>query len=227
MAPDEQVVLPLFPLRTVLVPGLVLPLHIFEPRYRTLVADLLARPEDQQRFGVVAIREGREVGPDGAKALYEVGTVAVVDRVDPHADGRFDLMAHGGPRFRLHSVESGRPYLQGTVSFLDETDGDRADELAAWVSQRFSDYRAAVLGAGDTGEQDEGPGLPAEPTLVSYLVGAAMVLDLTERQALLECPDTSARLRAELRLLRRETGLIAAVRSLPAPELARAPITLN
>ncbi len=64
--------LPLFPLGTVLFPGLLLPLHIFEERYRQLVRDLVRQPEPR-RFGVVAIREGRETGIDGVAALYEIG----------------------------------------------------------------------------------------------------------------------------------------------------------
>ena len=64
--------LPLFPLGTVLYPGLLLPLHIFEDRYRQLVRDLLERSEPR-RFGVIAIREGRETGVDGVSALYQFG----------------------------------------------------------------------------------------------------------------------------------------------------------
>jgi Lon protease-like protein len=67
--------LPLFPLGTVLYPGLVLPLHIFEERYRQLVRDLLEGPEPQE-FGVIAIRKGRETGVDGVSALYEIGCAA-------------------------------------------------------------------------------------------------------------------------------------------------------
>ena len=70
----DRAVIPLFPLGTVLVPGLVLPLHVFEPRYRRLLADLAAKPEHERGFGVVAIREGHEVGEGGARALHEVGT---------------------------------------------------------------------------------------------------------------------------------------------------------
>ena len=72
--------LPLFPLGSVLYPGLLLPLHIFEERYRQLVRDLLEAPEPR-RFGVVAIREGRETGVDGVSALYEIGCTATVRRV--------------------------------------------------------------------------------------------------------------------------------------------------
>ncbi len=86
-----RAVIPLFPLRTVLVPGLVLPLHVFEPRYRRLVHDLLARPEHDRSFGVVAIREGWEVGEDAVTSTYDVGTLAVVRDISPRADGRYDL----------------------------------------------------------------------------------------------------------------------------------------
>jgi Lon protease-like protein len=91
--------LPLFPLGLVLVPGLLLPLHVFEHRYRVMVRDLLALPEEERRFGVVAIRTGREVGEDGVTALHHVGCTAQVRRVDPHDDGRFDVVSSGGERF--------------------------------------------------------------------------------------------------------------------------------
>ncbi|HEY7880701.1 MAG TPA: LON peptidase substrate-binding domain-containing protein, partial [Streptosporangiaceae bacterium] len=71
--------IPLFPLGTVLYPALLLPLHIFEDRYRQLVGDLLEGPEPR-RFGVIAIRRGRETGIDGVSALYEVGCAAVLRR---------------------------------------------------------------------------------------------------------------------------------------------------
>src|SRR5215472_12119694 len=99
---DEKMseMLPLFPLTTVLFPGMRLPLHIFEPRYRQLVSDLLDRPEPRQ-FGVIAIRKGREVGESnvtGIEALHEIGCVAAVRNVAPREDGRFDLRAVGTER---------------------------------------------------------------------------------------------------------------------------------
>src|SRR5215471_11729867 len=72
--------LPLFPLGTVLYPGLLLPLHVFEERYQQLVRDLLAGPEPRT-FGVIAIREGRETGPNGILTLYEIGCIATVRQV--------------------------------------------------------------------------------------------------------------------------------------------------
>ena len=72
MANIMSELLPMFPLSTVLFPGMRLPLHIFEPRYRQLIQDLLAGPQPG-RFGVIAIRKGRETGVDGISALYEIG----------------------------------------------------------------------------------------------------------------------------------------------------------
>src|SRR3978361_1673535 len=106
---------PLFPLGTPLFPGVVLPLHVFEPRYRRLMRDLLSLPEDSDRryFGVVAIRQGGEdeqVAP--AEALYDVGCTARVRRVAAQPDGGFAIVTVGGDRFRLLAgvVGGGPPY---------------------------------------------------------------------------------------------------------------------
>ena len=76
-----------------------MPLHIFEPRYRQLVQDIIDRPEQEQAFGVVAIRQGHEVGADGVKALYEVGCMAQLRGIQPYPDGRFDIVTVGADRF--------------------------------------------------------------------------------------------------------------------------------
>src|ERR1039457_4344507 len=137
--------LPLFPLGTVLYPGLVLPLHIFEDRYRQLVRDLLAGPEPQ-RFGVIAIREGRETGVAGISALHEVGCTATVRQVEEYEDGRFDLITVGTQRFRLVELDDSQPYLQGDVDFLDEHTGGEADAglAARAVQQAFRSYLDAL-----------------------------------------------------------------------------------
>lgn len=206
--------IPLFPLGTVLFPGLLLPLHVFERRYRDLVRDLLTAPDEHRRFGVVAIREGREVGADGIRALYPVGCVARLRRVDPYDDGRFDIVSTGAQRFRLLSVDTALPYLRAEVELLDEAPGEAADAAAAGVRALFEVYRRAV-GAQPADD------LPTEPDVLSYLVAATMVLDLPDRQILLEQPDTTLRLRQELRLLRRETALLGLLPSLPGVELTR------
>jgi Lon protease-like protein len=211
--------LPLFPLGTVLFPGVLLPLHVFEDRYRELVRDLLTAPEDTRAFGVVAIRDGHEVGAAGVRELYDVGCVALVRRVEPYEDGRFDLVSSGSARFRLEAVDDSGPYLQADVELLEEQEGADAEASAALVNLAFEEY-LDVLGS----EVEE---LPADPGAVSYLVAAAAVLDVRVKQGLLEAPDTTARLRTELSLLRRETELFAMLPSLPAVELTRVPASPN
>ena len=217
--------LPLFPLGTVLLPGLVLPLHVFEERYRRLVRDLLALPVDERCFGVVAIRAGHEVGEDGVRALHEVGCVAAVREVEPHDDGRYDLMTTGTTRFRLRSVDDALPYLTGEVDLLPELPGEGTDALAAALPPSFTGYTAALAEAG--GDRIEVPELPDDPMVLGYLVAATLALDLDERQALLAEPDGASRLRTELRLLRRETALLEALSCVPAPGLARGPASPN
>lgn len=217
--------LPLFPLGTVLLPGLVLPLHVFEKRYRRLVADLLALPADERRFGVVAIRSGREVGAGAVRALHEVGCVASVRSVEPYDDGRFDLMTTGAERFRVRSVDDALPYLVGDVELLPELPGEQPEAPAAAVPAAFAAYTTALADAG--GDRIEVPELPDDPLVLGYLVAATLALDLEERQALLAEPDGASRLRTELRLLRRETALLEALSCVPAPGLAAGPASPN
>ena len=223
----ERTVLPLFPLGTVLVPGLVLPLHVFEPRYRRLVQDLAARPEDERGFGVVAIREGHEVGEHGVRALHDVGTLALVRSVTPYDDGRSDLTTNGDARFRLlRLVETDAPYHCAEVEWLAEVDGERTPELARQVVARFEEYRVAMAGAGAV-EAAQMAAIAESPRTLAYLVSAAMVLDLRERQLLLEAPTTEERLRLALSYLARETTMMRELPSLPAVDLARTAVSTN
>ena len=125
-------VIPLFPLGTPLFPGVVLPLQVFEPRYRRLVRDLLERPEGSTRcFGVVAIRQGWEVEDVApAEALYDVGCTARLQTVRPQPDGGFRIITVGGDRFRLLDLVVGEdpPYLQAEVEWLAEEEA--AEEAA-------------------------------------------------------------------------------------------------
>src|SRR5215472_7769742 len=136
--------LPLFPLGTVLFPGLVLPLHIFEDRYKQLVRDLLDGPEPR-RFGVIAIRHGRETGVDGIQALHEIGCTATLRQIKPLEDGRYDVVTVGTQRFRLAGLDGSKPYLQGQVDLLTEETGDEAD--AARVVRVVRDGFRAYLSA--------------------------------------------------------------------------------
>ncbi len=219
--------LPLFPLGAVLFPGLVLPLHVFEPRYRDLVQDLLALPEAERRFGVVAIREGREVGADGVTALHGVGCAARVRRVQSSADGTYDVVTVGAERFALEGLVGGRAYLVGEVAWLPDDVGNAAEAavLDPAVRAAFTTYVGALATAG-AGEV-EVPDLPDDPLVLSHLVAATVALDLDERQSLLEAADGATRLRAELRLLRREAVLLDVLRAVPSPMLTRGPVSPN
>ena len=210
--------LPLFPLgHTVLFPGIVLPLHVFEDRYRELVRTLLARENPgPRRFGVVAIRQGWEVGADAVRALHAVGCAAELRRVTRLPDGRFDLVAVGSDRFRLLDVDRvSRPYLVGRVRWLpaDPPAGGEGRLLADGVGSLFGEYAAAA--AALQGVELELPELPRDPSVLSHLVASSAVLTLEDRQALLETGTAAARLRAELRLLKRETTMLRRLRALP------------
>ena len=218
--------LPLFPLGTVLFPGLVLPLHIFEDRYRQLVRDLLDGPEPR-RFGVIAIREGRETGITGVTALHEIGCVAEIREVTPLEDGEYDLVTLGTERFRLHSIDESLPYLRGEVEMIGDPVGDEAEAalVAQAVGQSFTEYLDVIAERGSA--VITVPKLPTDPAVLSYLVAAAMVLDLPERQGLLAQPDTFARLRAERGLLAREIAMLKSLGSTPAPDLRSSPYSPN
>ncbi len=211
---------PLFPIGGVLFPGVVAPLHVFEERYRTLVHDLLEQDEPRT-FGMVAIREGHEVGTESVRSLYDVGCLVVIDEVRRLPDGRFALTVVGADRLRVLGLDRSRTYLQADVELLDEPSGGAVGPAAADVRTAFASYSAA-LGAGE-----EAAELPGDPTTLSYAVAAAMAIDLPERQALLEAPDTAGRLGAEARLLARELALVRELRAMPAAKPPLPPQSLN
>jgi uncharacterized protein len=213
--------LPLFPLGSVLFPGVVLPLHIFEPRYRKMIADLRELPEGESRqFGVVAIRDGREVGAQSVESVYDVGCTARISAIEAHDDGRFSLVSTGVQRFRLLDVDTSGPYLVGEVEFLDEDSDERAELLKTSSTALLLGYQRALAGLRGV-RAGAIPELPDDPTVLSYLIAAAMVLDLRDKQRLLATPDTATRLQREQALLRRETMLIKELRTLPAVDLLR------
>lgn len=223
-------IIPLFPLGSVLYPGLALPLHIFEQRYRLLVSHLDEGESDVERsFGVVAIRAGHEVGTTSVAALHEVGTTAVLRRVTPYPDGRFDIVSSGARRFRLHAVDDAMPYLRAEIEWLPESVGpaSEVEGLAEQVRRRFHGYQALLGGGPEASASDDDTRLPDDPTVLSYLVSAAMVLDLGDRQRLLAAPSTQARLTRLGALLGREDALIRLLQAVPATDMLRDGIALN
>jgi Lon protease-like protein len=208
--------IPLFPLGTVLFPGAPLPLHIFEPRYRQLVADLLDLPEAERHFGVLAIQSGREVGADGVKALHEVGCLAQVVTIHPSPDGTFQVETIGTRRFRLLEVDHGAAYLRGTVDWMPEPAGEAA-ALVPLVTQRYTRYRSEL--AALRGAAIEPADLPDDPRLLSYVVAATVLADVSDRQRFLEQYDAAARLATESHWLHRETNLLRRLHAVPADRM--------
>jgi Lon protease-like protein len=145
--------IPLFPLHTVLCPGIVLPLHVFEERYRALTNHCL---ETGAPFGIVLIRDGREVGANGRLALAEVGALVEIRSAGRYPDGRYDLLAAATGRFAIESVDVKRaPYLVADVTPLDDEVGDeqRAERLAASAVRRFVRYLELMrIRDGESGE---------------------------------------------------------------------------
>ena len=131
--------IPLFPLHTVLCPGIALPLHIFEPRYRLMIERCI---EQSKPFGIVVIRNGREVG-SGNVAIAGVGTFAEIREATRLPDGRYDILVVGSGRFAVETVDIGRePYLVAEVTGIDDEVGDltTATSLAARTMRRFVAY---------------------------------------------------------------------------------------
>jgi uncharacterized protein len=218
--------LPLFPLGAVLYPGMLLPLHIFEERYRQLIRDLLDGPEPR-RFGVIAIRKGRETGVEGVQSLYDIGCTSTLRRVEVHPDGRFDIVTVGTQRFRLIGLDQSKPYLQGQIEPLadEAVDPDAAAPVVYAVQAAFRAYLDALTEWGGATVRVED--LPEEPRLLSFLVSAAMIIDLPERQGLLAEPDTLRRLNTQRALLAREAAMLQTTTSRPAPDLRNTPYSPN
>jgi Lon protease-like protein len=211
---------PVFPLNMVVFPGVTMPLHIFEERYRQLVRDLLELPDAADRvFGVLAIREGYEVGEHGVQSVHRVGTLVQLTEAERYDDGRFDISVTGRERFRVASLDTGGPYLRAEVQRLPDRDEVDARDEATRAIAAFHAYRVQLseLRGGPVLTGD----LPGDPAYLSYALSATCLLTLRERQALLEADSARERL-AMLRLgLTDEMRAMQALPSLPATEVAR------
>ncbi len=214
--------LPIFPLNTVVFPGVSLPLHVFEDRYRSLVHHLLTISDKSMRlFGIVAIREGYEVGQHGAQSVHRVGCVVQMTSVEPYPDGRFDIEVVGRNRLRLERLDTSGAYLVGEVETVDEDPRTSAAAVteAGRTRVTFEEYRRRLsqLRGGDVLDGE----LPSDPTYLSYSLSATCLLTLHERQALLEADTSLDRLVMLRHALHEEMRAMRAVPSLPATEVAR------
>ncbi len=211
--------LPMFPLGTVLFPGVSVPLHVFEDRYRAMVHHLLRIPDPVDRvFGSVAIREGYEIGEHGNQSLYRVGCRIRMTEVESHPDGTFDLVGVGIDRIALDRLDTRGPYPVGHVTARPDAADPVPEDVVERARVMFTAYRSALA-------QVRGDLLPAElpqdPTYLSWTLAALTPLPMPDRQSLLEAEDAGARLLLATDLLRAELRAMNVIPSLPATELAR------
>jgi Lon protease-like protein len=200
----DAVELPLFPLNTVLFPGQVLPLHIFEDRYRLMVRQCLAQ---DMPFGVVLIKRGQEVGDDAEP--YMVGTVARIIESTHLNNGSMNIVAVGVERFRIRRLLRDQPYLRGEVLSLPMADPDDPEQVLAAahiVRGRVEHYVELIAEA--AGLQIQIEEVPTGAQQIGYLAAVTMQIDNKEKQELLGSVSVAQMLRREMALLNRENALL-------------------
>jgi Lon protease-like protein len=183
--------LPIFPLPLVLFPGVTIPLHIFEPRYRRMLADCLER---DRRFGIIFLAEGATEESLGIGG--DVGCVAHVLSHEALPDGRSNITVEGRDRFTLRAfVTSPLPYRVGMV--VPHEDASEAvatlEPLATHVRERFERIARAARTISD--DEDALPELPDDPALLAFRVASFIDLNVAERQRLLASTSPEERLR--------------------------------
>ena len=206
--------LPLFPLGTVLFPGVSLPLQVFEPRYVELLRALGRRLPHERRFGVVALRRGNEVGAGGAPEVASIGTSARLTCIRSAAGGPTGIVlvveTVGESRFRLDSFASDEtPYFVGEVTWLEDTPAD-TDALARVTAEATRAYEVFLTAAGGTARPVHAP-----PERLAYEILEAVAVPVADRQAVLDASDPVRRLTLVTRLLRRETLLFGGLHLVP------------
>ena len=199
----ETMELPLFPLNVVLFPGMVLPLHIFELRYREMIRRCI---DEQLPFGVVLIEKGQETGETATPHL--IGTAARIARVEELEDGGMNITALGTERFRIKELHHNRSYLTGTVEAYPVINGSTkmATELAHSIRPRIMHYVELLAKASNTQLQLDR--LPEDPLTLAVLVGIAIQVNNESKQKLLALPGVPEMLAREQYLLSRENLLL-------------------
>lgn len=200
--------LPLFPLNTVLFPGMPLPLHIFEERYKAMISHCL---QENIPFGVVMIKEGvAEGGPLARPHL--IGCTAEIAQVEDLEQGRMLIMTIGRERFRVVKLQHDKPYLVGMVEAAPLVEGD-PEALQSDAAALFPLVREYLEILARTGSIDfDAAQIPAEPVPLSYLAATIIQLPMEEKQQLLGLDHAAQLLRSILTIYRWEVALM---RSMP------------
>lgn len=202
MLAEQRYEMPLFPLSTVLFPGMMLPLHIFEDRYKEMMQRCLNNAED---FGVILLKTGRAEGPLGD--FYEIGTAAQITQVKPLEGGRMNVVSVGHKRFRLISTHHANPYLTGIVEDfpLINAESSRAYAMAKRVMGKLSTYLRAFKEMGRLNINLQQ--FPTDPETLAYLTAILLPIENYEKQALLAMADAVELLSEEYKLLKHEVSI--------------------
>ena len=184
--------LPLFPLNNVvLFPGMPLPLHIFEERYKAMIGDCVDRDEP---FGVLLIKEGNEVGEPAEP--YSIGTTARVSQVQRLQEGRLNILTRGETRFELLQTVQTVPHLVGLVRFIEDDEGDVSTTALAGVREQFIHLQRQLTAM--AGGWDREVTVPDEPIVLARVASATLAVSLPlppdVRQSLLETPTAGGQL---------------------------------
>lgn len=209
LAPNSTI--PLFPLDIVLFPGMMLPLHIFEDRYKAMITECLAH---DRNFGVILAKNKRAKSPGvtelSADDVHQVGTLAYITAVENLADGRINLMTVGQDRFVIKNVKPGlNDFLVGEVDPLDMVQGDpvkvadMANRLRPMVKQ-YIEHLGNI-----SGKDLSTVVLPADPQALGFLTGAALQSPLADKQALLSAISLTALIAGAATILDREDQILA------------------
>lgn len=206
--------IPIFPLGLVLFPGMPLPLHIFEPRYRQMIARCL---EADSIFGVALLVENE----DGNASPAAIGCTAEITETLRLPDGRLNLQTIGQRRFQLVDVREEDDYLIGTAQWLDDKTEDSAQVLSSQALRALRRYLGLIGANIDTSMQQEW-NIPTDPYSVSMWIATLLAAPDAQKQRLLETASTSQRLEMEVSLLRRAEVVQRAFtirQSWPEPDL--------
>ena len=199
--------LPLFPL-TVLFPGTVLPLHIFEPRYRQMIATC---QRENKPLGIVLPKPESEFMRE---VPYTIGTMAEIHNLEQLEDGRYTLNAVGIKRFRILSENRDKSYISATVEPYEDIVTQDPDLTSTTQQARkmFEEYLAMLLQ--EANEPDVQANLPEESEDLSYFIASFLMnIEDTQKQHFLEMTSTHQRLREEVAILRREVPFMRQILS--------------
>lgn len=195
--------MPLFPLNVVLFPGMMLPLHIFEPRYREMINRCI---DEEIPFGVVLIQTGDEVG--GNAVPHAIGTAARIKKVVRGADGTMNITVLGMQRFRIVELDHSHSYLSAKVAQFPVVNGSTraAEQMVHRVRPKIIEYVSLLSKASRTELTLDR--LPEDPTTLAFLVAIALQVDNDDKQELLSMPGVPEMLDRERYLLSYETLLL-------------------